>query len=53
MKCQLTLDAVVILVVVTEVVSQLSAHHQLLKEGGDTLAAALPTVLNLQRHTLG
>lgn len=50
---QLTLHAVVFLVVEAEVVSQLPAHHQLLDEGGDGLTCVLPTALNLQSHTLG
>lgn len=52
MRLPLTLHAVVFGVVEAEVVRQLSAHHQLLNEGGDGLASVLPTALDLQRHTL-
>lgn len=52
MRSQLTLHAVVLLVVEAEVVGQLPAHHQFLNEGGDGQTCLLPTVLNLQRHTL-
>lgn len=52
MRSQLTLHAVIFLVVEAEVVSQLPAHHQLLDEGGDGQTCALPTALNLQRHPL-
>lgn len=53
MRSALTFNAVVFLVVEAEVVSQLPAHHQLLDEGGGGVTRALPTVLNLQSHTLG
>ena len=51
-QCQLTLHAVVFLVVEAEVVSQLPAHHQLLDVGGDGHTCLLPAVLNLQGHPL-
>lgn len=49
---QLTLHAVVFLVVEAKVVSQLPAHNQLLDVGGDGHTCLPPTVLNLLRHPL-
>lgn len=52
MRSQLTLHAVIVLVVEAEVVRQLPAHHQLLDEGGHGHTAFSPAVLNLQRDPL-
>lgn len=53
MRSPLTLHAVIFLVVETEVVSQLSTHHQLFDEGRYGLTCILPVALNLPSHTLG
>lgn len=49
---ELTLHAVIILVVEAEVVRQLPAHHQLLDEGSDRDAGFSTALLGLQRHPL-
>lgn len=48
----LTLYAIVVLVVVTEVVGQLSAHHRLLDEAVDRLPVLRAALPHLQHGTL-